>query len=154
MERKTPSSSIDRRTLIAGMAAAPALASTQRAFAQQNPVTAIDIALEPDATMVQHARDANARLLKSFPKGFALDETHHPHVSVLQQFVRTDDLDKIFAAANAIIVKEKPTAWMLKAFKYYYIPDPPLALRELWSNRPMTCIGCKMSLSAPSSPTL
>jgi hypothetical protein len=81
-----------------------------RSLAQQNPVTAIDIALEPDATMVQHAKDANARLLKSFPKGFALDETHHPHVSVLQQFVRTDDFDKIFAAANAIMVKERPTA--------------------------------------------
>src|ERR1700723_859747 len=104
------------------------LASTQVSVSQQNPVTAIDIALEPDATMIQHARDANARLLKDFPKGFALDETHHPHVSVLQQFVRTDDLDKIFAAANAIMVKEKPTAWMLKAFKYYYIPDPLFGL--------------------------
>ena len=65
---------------------------------------------------------------QSFPKGFALDETHHRHVSVLQQFARTDDLDKIFAVANAIVVKEKPTAWMLKAFKYYYIPDPPFGL--------------------------
>ena len=128
MERKTTSFGMDRRTLFACMAAVPALAFTQGAFAQQNPVTAIDIALEPDATMVQHAKDANARLLKSFPKGFALDETHHPHVSILQQFVRTDDLDKIFAAANAIMVKEKPTAWTLKAFKYYYIPDPPFGL--------------------------
>ena len=128
MERKTTSTGIDRRTLVTGMAAAPALVFTQKAFAQQNPITAIDIALEPDATMIQHAKDANARLLKSFPKGFALDETHHPHVSMLQQFVRTDDLDKIFAAANAIVVKEKPTAWTLKAFKYYYIPDRPFGL--------------------------
>jgi hypothetical protein len=128
MERKTTLFGMDRRTLVAGLAAVPALAFSRGAFAQQNPVTAIDIALEPDATMVAHAKDANARLLKSFPKGFALDETHHPHVSVLQQFVRTDDLDKIFAAANAIVVKEKPTAWMLKAFKYYYIPDPPFGL--------------------------
>src|SRR5215475_5535320 len=111
-----------------GLGLALVLGFIQAAVAQQNPVTAIDIALEPDATMVQHAKDANARLLKSFPKGFALDETHHPHVSILQQFVRTDDLDKIFAAANAIIVKEKPTAWTLKAFKYYYIPDPPYGL--------------------------
>ena len=29
--------------------------------AQENPVTAIDIALEPDDTMVQHAMAANAR---------------------------------------------------------------------------------------------
>ena len=72
----------------------------QRSSAQQNPVTAIDIALEPDATMIQHAKAANARLLKVFPKGFALDATHHPHVSMLQQFVRTADLDKVYAAAG------------------------------------------------------
>ena len=105
-----------------------AVAAVQGAVAQQNPVTAIDIALEPDATMVQHAKAANARLLKSFPKGFSLDETHHPHISMLQQFVRTDDLDKVFAAANAVLTKEKPTAWTLKAFKYYYIPAPPIGL--------------------------
>ena len=107
---------------------ASTLAFAQGAVAQQNPVTAIDIALEPDATMVQHATAANARLLKSFPKGFALDETHHPHVTMLQQFVRTDDLDKVFAAANAVLAKEKPATWTLKAFKYYYIPSPPVGL--------------------------
>jgi hypothetical protein len=32
----------------------------------------------------------------------------------LQQFGRTD---KLFAAANAVLAKEKPTAWTLKAFK-------------------------------------
>jgi len=104
------------------------LASTLASVAQQNPVTAIDIALEPDATMVQHAMAANARLLKDFPKGFTLDATHHPHISMLQQFVRTDDLDKVSAAANAVMVKEKPTAWKLKAFKYYYIPATPVGV--------------------------
>jgi hypothetical protein len=104
------------------------LTSTQVSGTQQNPVTAIDIALEPDATMVQHATAANARLLKSFPKGLTLDQTHHPHVSMLQQFVRTDDLDKVFAAADAVMAKEKPKAWTLKAFKYYYIPSPPIGL--------------------------
>lgn len=104
------------------------LGYTQGAVAQQVAMTAIDIALEPDATMLQHAKDANARLLKSFPKGFALDETHHPHVTMLQQFVRTEDLDKVFDAANAVLEKEKPTKWTLKAFKYYYIPSPPVGL--------------------------
>jgi hypothetical protein len=111
-----------------GLGLGLAMALVSGAAAQQNPVTAIDIALEPDATMVQHAMAANARLLKSFPKGFALDETHHPHVSMLQQFVRTDDLDKIYAAAQAVFDKEKPKSWMLKAFKYYYIPSPPIGL--------------------------
>lgn len=52
------------------------LARIATSDAQENPVTAIDIALEPDATMIQHAEAANARLLKVFPKGFHLDATH------------------------------------------------------------------------------
>ena len=98
------------------------------ARAQQNAVTAIDIALEPDATMIQHAQADNARLLKAFPKGFALDATHHAHVTMLQQFVRTADLDKVYAAANKVLASERPTTWKLKAYKYYYIPSPPVGL--------------------------
>jgi 2'-5' RNA ligase superfamily len=98
------------------------------ARAQQNAVTAIDIALEPDATMIQHAQAANARLLEAFPKGFALDATRHPHVTMLQQLVSTADLDKVYAAANKVFASEKPTSWKLKAFKYYYIPSPPVGL--------------------------
>ena len=89
---------------------------------------AIDIAVEPDATMMARVRTDNARLLKVFPKGFALDATHHPHVTMLQQFVRTDDLDKVYAAVNKVLAGEKPTSWNLKAFKYYYIPSPPVGL--------------------------
>ena len=99
-----------------------------RANAQQSPVTAIDIALEPDAVMIQHANADNARLLATFPKGFALDETHHPHVTMLQQLVLTADLDKVYAAAGKILAGEKPTTWKLRAFKYYYIPSPPIGL--------------------------
>ena len=105
-----------------------AMAFVQGAVAQQTSVTAIDIALEPNATMVQHAMAANARLLKSFPKGFSLDTTHHPHISMLQQFVRTDDLDKVLAAAQTVFDKEKPRSWTLETFKYYYIPSPPIGL--------------------------
>src|SRR6266481_7549788 len=96
--------------------------------AQQNSVTAIDIALEPDATMIRKAQADNARLLKAFPKGFALDATHHAHVTMLQQFVSTAHLDKVYAAANKVLAKEKAARWKLNAFKYYYIPDPPIGL--------------------------
>jgi len=109
--------------------------------AQQNPVTAIDIALEPDATMLQHAQADNARLLKNFPKGFALDATHNPHVTMLQQFVRTADLEKVYTALDKVFASEKPTSWKLKAFKYYYIPRRRLALLGLSSSRLKICLG-------------
>jgi len=96
--------------------------------AQENPVTAIDIALEPNATMVRQAEADNARLLKAYPEGFALDATHHAHITMLQQFVRTADLEKVYSAANAVLAKEGAAIRRLKAIKYYYIPSPPLGI--------------------------
>jgi hypothetical protein len=52
-----------------------AVAVVQGAAAPQKPVTVIDIVLKPGATIVQHAMDGNTRLRKSFPMGFAVDET-------------------------------------------------------------------------------
>lgn len=95
---------------------------------KQNPTTAIDIALEPDATMIQHAEAVNARLRKAFPKGFTLDATHHPHISMLQRYVHTADLDKVYDAVGKILVEAKAAGWSLKAFKYYYIPWQDIGL--------------------------
>jgi hypothetical protein len=51
-----------------GLGLGLAVAVVQGAVAQQNPVTTIDIALEPDATMVQH--DGRQRSPpKVFPEG-------------------------------------------------------------------------------------
>ena len=69
---------------------------------------AIDIALEPDATMIQHAEAANALLRKVFPEGYALNATHRPHITMLQRFVRTSDLDKVYAAVGDVLAGEKP----------------------------------------------
>jgi phosphoserine phosphatase len=89
---------------------------------EQTPVTAIDILLEPDATMLQHAAANNARLLAVFPKGFALDAEHRPHITMIQRFVRTADLDKVYAAAGQVLVGANVNAMKLEAFKYYYAP--------------------------------
>ena len=112
--------------LVLGLSAL--LGRADMSTAQQNPVTAIDVALKPDATMIQRASASNARLLKVYPSGFALDATHNPHITMLQQFVRTADLDKVYAAVSNVLAGETPTRWKLKAFKYYYIPVPPTGL--------------------------
>ena len=96
--------------------------------AEPSPVTAIDILLEPDQTMVEHAVAANKRLLGVFPKGFALGKTHAPHISTLQRYVNTADLDKIYAAVAKVLAEEKPATWKLKAYKYYYIPWKDIGL--------------------------
>ena len=89
----------------------------------QAPVTAIDILLEPDATMLQHAAANNARLRAVYPNGFALDATHRPHITMIQRYVRTTDLDQVYAAAGQVLARAKVNGMKLEAVKYYYIPN-------------------------------
>jgi phosphoserine phosphatase len=95
---------------------------------ESSAVTAINILLEPDATMLQRAAASNARLRKAFPQGFALDATHNPHITLLQRFVNTADLDKVYAAAGKVVAGANVLGLKLEAFKYYYIPSGPIGL--------------------------
>jgi hypothetical protein len=85
-------------------------------------IIAIDILLQPDGTMLKHAAADNQRLLSVFPKGFALDAEHTPHITMLQCFVRTSDLGKLYAAVEKVLATANITALKLEAFKYYYAP--------------------------------
>jgi phosphoserine phosphatase/2'-5' RNA ligase len=91
-------------------------------------VTAIDILLNPDQTMLDHAGADNARLRADYPKGFALDADHAPHITVVQAFVRTSELKKVYAAVAKVSKDENPTTWELKATGYYDIPTGNLGL--------------------------
>lgn len=99
-----------------------------RALADNKSVTAIDILLKPDAVMVQRAAATNQRLLKVFPDGFALDAAHRPHITLVQRFVLTENLDKVYAAVGKVFADADVTSLKLEAFKYYYIPDKDLGL--------------------------
>jgi hypothetical protein len=91
-------------------------------------IVAIDILLQPDAAMLQHAAANNVRLLGVFPKGFALDETHTPHITMLQCFVRTADLDKVYAAVGKVLAGTNVNAMKLDATKRYYLPAGQLGV--------------------------
>jgi hypothetical protein len=95
----------------------------QAGSAGQNDVTAIDTLLDPDAAMVEHAKAANAQLLSHYPKGFTLGGVHAPHITMLQRFVKTADLDKVYAAADKVIAKANPTSWKLTAYAYGHVGD-------------------------------
>jgi len=90
--------------------------------AAQPDIIAIDILLEPDATMLRQAEANNARLLKVYPQGFALDAAHRPHITMLQCFVRAADLDKVYAAEEKVLAAANVNAMKLEAFKFYYAP--------------------------------
>src|SRR5450631_1757414 len=110
--------------MIGVMATQSQVAKAQGApAASPNDITAIDILLEPDDTMLQHAQAVNDRLLKVYPNGFALDASHRPHITLVQRFVLTKNLDKVYAAVGKVFATSDVTGLKLEAIKYYYLPD-------------------------------
>ena len=95
---------------------------------KKSPITAINILLVPDTTMVQHCQANNTRLLEVFPDGFSLDATHRPHITMIQRFVRKADLDQIYTAAHTVLAAANVKAIRLEAYKYYYVPSGPIGL--------------------------
>jgi hypothetical protein len=66
-------------------------------------LTAIDILVNPDHATIEKAREFNARMRASVPSGFALDATHQPHITTLQRYVRTADLDHVYDAVQTTL---------------------------------------------------
>jgi hypothetical protein len=68
-------------------------------------VTAVNVLIEPDEATRARARDLNARLRRAMPEGFALDTTHIPHITVLQRYVRTPELEQALVAMGEVITR-------------------------------------------------
>ena len=89
---------------------------------------AINVLLDPDAATVEKAQATNARLRESYPDGFALDANHAPHITILQQFVRTADLDEIAKAVAEVLRTEQSMKWESNATGYYDLAYQNLGL--------------------------
>jgi hypothetical protein len=122
------------------------------ARAMQHPIMAIDILLEPDATMIRHAQAANAGLLKNFPKGFSLDNEHRPHISVAGGYYYRANLGQIYLAAGKVLANENVTNWELTAFKYYYMPLKGIGLGGIVVKPTADLIGLQKELFEAIAP--
>src|SRR5688572_8161713 len=78
-------------------------------------IIAIDVLLEPDATMVQRAMAANTKLRENYPQGYTLGPQHVPHITLVQRYVREKDLAAVGAAVSKVLTKENPLTWQLNA---------------------------------------
>ena len=103
--------------------------------------------------MLGYAAANNARLLKVFPKGFALDEAHRPHITLIQRFVRTADLNEVYAAAEKVLVGANITRMQLEAFKYYYAPGPGVGVAGIVARSTPALRALQQSLIAAVAPS-
>jgi hypothetical protein len=104
-----------------------ALASAARANPVE-PLIAIDVLVEPDATMIAAAQAVNARLREAYPEGYSLDESHAPHITLLQRYVREPDLGRVTAAVAQVLLETDPRALQMRAIGYEYVVWAGVAL--------------------------
>jgi len=101
-------------------------------------LTAIDILINPDEVALARARAVNERMRRSVPSGFALDATHAPHITTLQRFVRTADLDEVFDAVEKTIAETDVPALKLRAIAIRHadwgVPGQGLAVLQVQPN--------------------
>jgi len=115
-------------TFLAALVAPSHEAFAQPPASEGERLTAIDILLLPDQSMVDAAARDNARLRRNYPEGFSLDATHRPHVSLLQRYVLTDRLPDVYAAVQRVLNQQRPIGWELEATGYYYLDFNNMAL--------------------------
>lgn len=96
----------------------------------QSNITAIDVLLNPDKTMLDSAKYYNGIMQKNYsgPGSYSLDELHTPHITVLQCFVKTADLEKVCAAVAKVVKSEQITKEKITTSGFYYFPYKSLGL--------------------------
>lgn len=110
------------------MAARGSLSHGAEPSEAQGEVAAIDVLLHPDATMLAAAAKANAELRGDYPAGFALDKLHTPHISLIQRFVRREDLPRLYSEVEKVFAETPPASLKLQAVGYYSLPVGELGL--------------------------
>jgi hypothetical protein len=80
-------------------------------------LTAIDILIDPDEAALARAREVNARVLESMPEGWVLDDTHQPHITTLQRYVRTADLEGVYDAVAKTVTETDMASLSYRAVK-------------------------------------
>lgn len=96
----------------------------------QPDIVAIDVLLNPDQTMLDSANFYNALMQKNYSGAgsYSLDALHTPHITVLQCFVRSADLEKVYDAVAKVVKSTKPAKEKLTAKGFYYYPANGLGL--------------------------
>jgi hypothetical protein len=94
----------------------------------------------------------NARLLKAYPQGFALDAAHRPHITLVQRFVRTADLDKMYAAVGKVFAKAPVKSMTMEAFKHYYIPDQGIGVAGIVARQTPELVKLQQDVIAAVAP--
>lgn len=95
--------------------------ATMPAIAEED-LIAIDVLLIPDEKMMEVSAAWNAKMREQTPEGFELDETHQPHITLIQRHIAKKDLDAVLKAVAELRKKYGVEDLSMTANGLYHIP--------------------------------
>lgn len=101
------------------------------------------------------SRAWNARLRENVPGGFALDENHTPHITLLQRYVSTDQLDDVYQAIGTTVASVQVEGLDLTAVKLAHMEveaAPGMGLAGVLVKAGQTVIDLQAALIAAIEP--
>ncbi len=87
-------------------------------------VTAVDVLMLLDDAALDLVKTLNARVLESVPTGFAFDERHTPHITVLQRYVHAERLVDVYDAVGSTLAAIQVSTIDLIAVRLMHEEDP------------------------------
>ena len=94
----------------------------------QSDLIAVNVLLEPGPRMLAEAAKWNTMMREQSPDGFALDEDHATHITLVQRFIARSDLPKVLAAVDEVRSKFDMKAVQMKAVGLYHVPSGKVGL--------------------------
>ncbi|MBH3426323.1 2'-5' RNA ligase family protein [Pseudomonas alkylphenolica] len=110
------------------MLAMTALLLTVPFASARDDLIAIDILIQPDAKMVEAAKQWNGRMREQSPEGFELDAEHAPHITLLQLYIAQTDLPKVVAAVDGVKSAFELDRLQMAAIGLYHIANGNIGL--------------------------
>lgn len=102
--------------------------------------------------MLARAQANNARLLQAFPQGFALDAAHRPHITMLQCFVSSGDLERLYGVVGRVLAESNVTGLRLEGYRYYYAPGPGVGVAGICARPSPEILKLQADIIAAAAP--
>ena len=118
-------------------------------------LTAVDILIEPDKASIERARDVNRRMPLSIAAGITLDDTHLPHITMLQRYLITATIEQAYAAIGQTLAATDPASlsYHVAGITYSEHWGPPRARPpQSWACSPTSGSWTCRPPSSPPSP--
>lgn len=98
-------------------------------------IIAIDVLLTPSEEMRAQAIELNALMKENNPETITLDENHIPHITLLQCFIKEDDLPKVRRALHGLYKNFKDEMLKAESLFYYKEKEESFAMITVEKNR-------------------